>query len=1148
MPLIVDDDVIPPGLVGRVPEPEEPEPEAEPTLGEKAGASFRTINPIFSAIERAVEDPEALAGTFTGTPADPTFDPFDGLEEPYQPFAGAFILATDAADTARIKVRIDRELEDEDVRRRSGLAGIALDFAAGATDPIFLAPFFGAASKIKAGASVLEGGLVTARAALIGATASEAALHLSRETKTLPESAANVAGATLLVAIMGAGLAKLSKVRRDRLARQIEKDLEPKPAGEPDPIEPNSIPLTAEDLAADTSVGAAQVRTTTIAEESLKSSVGSARALKATNPLLRLSFSRALETRRTVQQMVDTPFEYVKNALDIPTDVSTETKIKMWTANLGDAIETTELLFVRYRTGRTGGALRTRVRRTAIGTRDLARRGAPAGTMRYNDFKAEVGRTARRGDEHAIPEVEQAARFWRELVFEPLKDRAILGKLLPEGVTVETAISYLTRVYDIARIKARRNDFREIIVAWLRTTATGGEAEAGRAEASAATFGRGDPRRGLEGDLQQARADLARASAPQMRTAIEREIADLERRLGQAKAGPEKPAETPVGRRTRTIERLERELKTAKADREAARTERARRALAAEVKNLERNLSRARSGREKAIEQRQAAAAREEDVEDIADDIIDTILGTPTGRVPYEAVTLRRGPTMERTFNIPDELIEEFLLSDIEIVGRFYVNTLAPDAELAITFGSTDLRAALGKVNDNYRRLLGAAKTDKERVSIAKAQAADLRDLQALRDILRGTYRSPSDPHSMLVRTGRVARNWNYLRIGGGFVVNATPDIGRVVMREGLWRAFHTGIVPLITNLRAVRLAAREAKLAGTAWDMALDTRAMSIADLGDDFARYSVFERTTRAAAQNFSIINLLAPWNSMIKQWAATVIGTRILNASTAWKAGTITKGDRVRLLKSGINERRAIKIAEQFEEWGSTDGPVRVANTIKWKDGEAKFHFRAALQKDVDITIVTPGAGDRPLWMSFELGMALGQFKSFGFASTNRVLIAGLQQRDMAALNGLAMMLALGFGVYWFKTINSGREISENPGVWLTEAIDRSGVLGIVADIHNIVEKGSRGMVGMALLTGGPTLSRYQARNITGALLGPSAGTVEEAVRVFGAATNFELRRSDLKAIRRLAWYQNLFYIRALLTAAQDQTAEALDLEGR
>ena len=70
-----------------------------------------------------------------------------------------------------------------------------------------------------------------------------------------------------------------------------------------------------------------------------------------------------------------------------------------------------------------------------------------------------------------------------------------------------------------------------------------------------------------------------------------------------------------------------------------------------------------------------------------------------------------------------------------------------------------------------------------------------------------------------------------------------------------------------------------------------------------------------------------------------------------------------------------------------------------------------FRSAIIRDVDRIIVTPGIGDRPLWMSSETGKLIGQFKSFGFASVQRTLIPALQDRDMGVVNGLALSGAMG-----------------------------------------------------------------------------------------------------------------------------------------
>lgn len=90
-----------------------------------------------------------------------------------------------------------------------------------------------------------------------------------------------------------------------------------------------------------------------------------------------------------------------------------------------------------------------------------------------------------------------------------------------------------------------------------------------------------------------------------------------------------------------------------------------------------------------------------------ADEVIDTILGAAhTGRifVGNEAV-FTRGPLKERTFHIPDALIEDYLEKNIARVAQRYVRQMAPDVELSKTFGSIDMQRAFDRVNADYDRL-----------------------------------------------------------------------------------------------------------------------------------------------------------------------------------------------------------------------------------------------------------------------------------------------------------------------------------------------------------------------------------------------------------------------------------------------------------
>lgn len=528
------------------------------------------------------------------------------------------------------------------------------------------------------------------------------------------------------------------------------------------------------------------------------------------------------------------------------------------------------------------------------------------------------------------------------------------------------------------------------------------------------------------------------------------------------------------------------------------------------------------------------------ELRELAEEITDHILGTADGRIPYEAVPLKRGPARERVLNIPDVMIEDFLESDIELVSRFYSRTLIPDIELARTFGRADMKGAITRIADDYKDLIAGAKSEAERTRLAARRDADIRDLEAMRDRLRGTYAAPADPNGFFVRGARAVRNWNYLSLMGAMTESSIPDLARPVMVHGVLRTLRDGVLPMITNFRQFRLAAQEAKRAGAALDMVLDSRAMELADIGDIYGRHSAAERGMQALVERFGKWALMSPWNAALKQFSSVITQHEILAAAS--KGAAMSKRELEKLAMSGIDAEMAGRIAQQFNQHGER-GSVWLANTRQWTDRQAIDAFRAAVVKDVDRTIVTPGIGDRPLWMSTELGKVIGQFKSFAFASAQRVLLAGLQQRDMAALNGTLLSVALGMGVYGLKSRASGKDTSDDPAVWVREGVDRSGVLGWLYEAGNISEKFTRGLIGPSAATGGEMASRYASRGVFGALFGPTVGRVEDIAKATGAAVSGEFSESDVRALRRLVPYQNLFYLRDLFDKAQEGASDVL-----
>ena len=133
---------------------------------------------------------------------------------------------------------------------------------------------------------------------------------------------------------------------------------------------------------------------------------------------------------------------FKKNAEDIATAQSVEIARKQYEAGLGIAITQSRQLAKK--------AIK-RLKKES---------GQKLNLTKFNDL---VSLAMIRGDKSEIPEVEQAARIFRSNVFDPLKDAAIDVKLLPEDVEPKTAKSYLMRRYNINKIVAQEDQFKQII-------------------------------------------------------------------------------------------------------------------------------------------------------------------------------------------------------------------------------------------------------------------------------------------------------------------------------------------------------------------------------------------------------------------------------------------------------------------------------------------------------------------------------------------------------------------------------------------------------------------------------------------------------------------------------------------------------------
>ncbi|MFG1284858.1 hypothetical protein [Xanthobacter autotrophicus] len=202
----------------RTPEPYRPEPERpEPTLGQVAGAAFRADNDVVNAADWLTR---------------PTFQPQDGYDVFHDPafkgsvyqqqFDRSFWNSRSEAETQAIISRIDREQEDRRTLDAAGAGGVIMGLAAGIASPTTLLPG-GALVRGARGLSALRSALSVGTAAAGAVAAQEAVLQGTQETRTLGESAINVASGAILGGLLGAGgAALLGRAERRMLERGMD--------------------------------------------------------------------------------------------------------------------------------------------------------------------------------------------------------------------------------------------------------------------------------------------------------------------------------------------------------------------------------------------------------------------------------------------------------------------------------------------------------------------------------------------------------------------------------------------------------------------------------------------------------------------------------------------------------------------------------------------------------------------------------------------------------------------------------------------------------------------------------------------------------------------------------------------------------------
>tara|TARA_Y100001960_G_scaffold250905_1_gene267465 strand:- start:96 stop:4427 length:4332 start_codon:yes stop_codon:yes gene_type:complete len=474
-------------------------------------------------------------------------------------------------------------------------------------------------------------------------------------------------------------------------------------------------------------------------------------------------------------------------------------------------------------------------------------------------------------------------------------------------------------------------------------------------------------------------------------------------------------------------------------------------------------------------------------------------------------------PLMTRKIDIPNREVMEFIETDVEYVLRQYYLRMGPSIELARNFGDKNLESFMHQAEMRLVRKHLKKEADNNMVDRM------LNYFEDEKDKLLG-HLNLEDPSTLSKRSASLLRDWASTAFMGKVIFSAQVDMARPIAVNGFKETFKHGRLPkFLRNMGAYKDAIAELKELSPAAEIVMGSARKRVMEDGGQIGlgRTSLGRIFDKYVAQPlhkiqgpFYIANLLAPWTVLWKDFQGILSAHRLIQDSIKVSKGTATQFELTRLASYGIDIKTAKLISRMPYEL--IDGNLYVSNSSKWQNyngGLQAIHkFRQAIYGDVNRTIITPTptdqfnlmhgvfrvnndqiakqfdegliGPDRHIWkllgfqkterggkFSNSWGGLPFQFFSWAVAANRKLVISGLQGRELNAMAGIVAMISFGMMGDYFK----------NPRYWVQKSMEEkiirgvelSGILGIFTDVNFMLETISGGMfdtpIGIRPMTG-------------------------------------------------------------------------------
>lgn len=437
-----------------------------------------------------------------------------------------------------------------------------------------------------------------------------------------------------------------------------------------------------------------------------------------------------------------------------------------------------------------------------------------------------------------------------------------------------------------------------------------------------------------------------------------------------------------------------------------------------------------------------------------------------------------------RSVNILDNELVDFLDNDASRVLDRYTRSIDPFIEARKRFGPDGLQGRLDKVEAEYDALIDAAKTPEEKHILRGKKKSDIDDMEVMMRRVLGKLPPGVDPNSFVQQAIATLKSINVVLQLGGIVATSLPDIARPLMQYG-FRGFAPSMMKTLGGIFTPATAPSKVQIRrmGAAIESWQNKRLAGITDQVDVSNRVVDFLDRAWGKITGFNL------WTDTMEQIAGNQAMDLVLRMGEKLHKGKkLSDVETRKMARMGFNINDLTGFYVQALKVGGMKPFLKTGNSIEWQDLLLSKKFEAGIGASIRTSIVRVGVGDKPIMMDNPLTSLIFQYKTFAMASHNRMVVAGLGQRDITAATGMLQLIAMGYVVGASKAWLRGDDPSKwTPEKAMVEAIDRSGLLGVYSVPFSL-------MAGMAT---GTTSSRNLHRGMRDIIGGPSFGTLDRAV---------------------------------------------------